>query len=34
MAKVDSSVPLMYQEGSEGSWITDPGPDHPKEIHP
>ena len=26
---LDSPVPLMHHD-TDGSWITDPGPDHPK----
>ena len=30
VTRVDSSVPLMHH----WSWITDPDPDNPKEMHP
>ena len=33
MARVDSSVPLMYHD-PDRSWITDPDPDHLKGTHP
>ena len=33
MTRVDSSVPLMHPD-PDRSWITDPDPDHLKEMQP
>ena len=33
MTRVDLPVPLMHHD-PDRSWMTDPDPDHPKEMQP